>query len=392
MSGRGAALTGSIGTVGPTLGLQLPGPVAEAWRTQLSTALAGPSQDGCAERLDDELARADEGGHERKPSTWWTHYLVFALPVAAALALVGIALSRIDLATDLVILSFVVLGLIAGHVVLRSRNRRIMAEHETARVREELDLRQRVAECEERRHRLAAYSQLAAQIAHEVRNPLSSIVLNTELLEEEMGECCAANSGEIHALVDAIKCEAERLHALTDEYLAFARLPAPERSLVSLNRLVTDVLGFMREETSRCGVEVALDLDPGQPDALADPKQLRQVIVNLVRNAVEAMPCGGRLDVSTRHRGIHVSLDVSDSGPGIPDDQRRLVFEPFFSTKAQGTGLGLSVALRIVQEHGGTIDVLPGAGACFRVTLPAVLAVEPGSSRGDAEPLACGVV
>jgi signal transduction histidine kinase len=363
--------------------------VADAWRVQLSSALSSVSQDGCADRLEEALARAEALRQQpgRQGGAGWTQHLVFLLPGVAALTLVGLAISHIDHSADLQVFLVVLVGLVASHLVLRARNRRVAAEHEAARVREELDLRQRVAECEQRRHRLVAYSQLAAQIAHEVRNPLSSIVLNTELLEEEMAECRTANSVEIRALVGAIKSEAGRLHALTDEYLAFARLPAPDRSLVRLDALASDTAAFMREEAARQNVDLVIGASSGQATTTVDPRQVRQVIVNLLRNAIEATPAGGRVEVRTFREPGHVVLDVADSGPGVPDGQRDLIFEPFYSTKDQGTGLGLSVALRIVQEHGGTLEVVPGEGACFRMRLPAAPAalegLEPDAGRSE---------
>ncbi len=343
--------------------------VAPAHRDDVAQHLDGPSADEYREVLatiealrQPSASAAPRGVLDR---------IAVGLPIAAAGALGAWLVVRSAPGRELVWAGLVLAALVAGHVLLRLRRQRHAAERETARVRRELELQARVAACESRRHRLAAFSRLAAQIAHEVRNPLSSIVLNTELLEEELASSASVPQMEMMALVGSIKAEAERLHVLTNEYLSFARMPEPERQVMSLGRLVLDVARFVQEEASRVGVTLGTDLPDDGPDAFADPRLLRQVVVNLVRNGIEAMPHGGSLTLSARRAGAFAVLEVADTGAGVPPEYLDEIFEPFFTTRPQGTGLGLSVATRIVREHGGRLEVRNDGGAVFTVWLPA---------------------
>jgi two-component system NtrC family sensor kinase len=206
--------------------------------------------------------------------------------------------------------------------------------------------------------RLAAVGRVSAQVAHEVRNPLSSIGLNTELLEEAVGKAHfagAADEREAKALLAAISGEVDRLTEVTDQYLRLARLPPPALASEDVNQLLTRVLDFSAQELERAGVKVERDLDPSQPRGLADEGQLRQVFLNLLRNSREAMPSGGTLRVGSRTVGDAVQVTIADSGGGIPAAVQERLFEPFFSTKSGGTGLGLSLARQILEAHGGSI-------------------------------------
>jgi signal transduction histidine kinase len=182
----------------------------------------------------------------------------------------------------------------------------------------------------------------------------------------------------MRSLVTSIKAEAARLHTLTDEYLTFARLPRAEPVPASINALVEEIARFTRAEIAGHGLHLRLHLAAGLPDALIDQKAVRQVLLNLLRNAIEATPAGGRIDVLTGATGTGVRVEVRDSGRGIPAEVRGSVFDPFFSTKSKGTGLGLAVARRIVTDHGGTLVVADSnAGARLVFTLPEAVAVPP---------------
>lgn len=346
----------------------VPHAVAAARRDDVAAPLRGPSADEYREILAtiDALHRPPE----LSPSSRALDVFAVGLPLVAATVTAGFVLTRVVPRGQLVWLGLALAALVAGHVLLRLRRQRHLAERETEQVRRELALQARVAACESRRHRLAAFSRLAAQIAHEVRNPLSSIVLNTELLEEELGSAPSAPQAEMLGLVTSIKSEAERLHLLTNEYLAFARMPEPEPQSISLGRLVADVAGFVREEAARQGVVIDTRLPSTGPPVSADPRLVRQAVVNLVRNALEAMPSGGRLTLSARQVGAFGVLDVADTGQGVPEEYLDEIFEPFFTTRPQGTGLGLSVAARIVREHGGRLEVRNDGGAVFTAWLP----------------------
>ncbi len=221
-----------------------------------------------------------------------------------------------------------------------------------------------------RSERLAAIGRIAAQITHEIRNPLSSISLNAE----ELGERAPA----ARDLCDAIVREVDRLAAITEEYLRFARLPKPQMARADLNDLVRDLLEFVRPELDAAGVQVDQRLSPELPRVLADAGQLRQLLFNLVRNAREAMPGGGIVRIATRGSDGSVEIEVRDNGPGIPPERLQRIFDPFFTTKERGTGLGLALAQEVAQEHGGqlTCESAPGAGTTFTLRLPAAPMVE----------------
>jgi signal transduction histidine kinase len=225
-----------------------------------------------------------------------------------------------------------------------------------------------------RSERLAAVGKMAAMITHEVRNPLSSIALNTELLGDELDELGEERTREARALCRAITDEVDRLTAITEEYLAFARLPKPRLAAEPVNPVVESLAQFVKEDLAGRSVQLEVELDGALPRALLDEAQIRQSLLNLVRNAAEALGGeGGTITLSTR-RGAKgfVEIEVRDDGPGIPEPARGRLFDPFFSTKEGGTGLGLALTHQIVRDHGGEIRVesQPGAGASFVVSLP----------------------
>ena len=218
--------------------------------------------------------------------------------------------------------------------------------------------------------RLAAIGKMAAHVTHEIRNPLSSIGLNIELLEEEIAT--AKTSGEAKSLLAAITREVQRLEHLSEEYLRVARLPQPRMESEDLGTKVKEIVAFAKPEMDRAKLDVVLDVEGDLPPALFDEGQVRQALLNVLRNAREAMPDGGRIDVRVRAEGMSVVVGVDDRGPGIPEDVRSRIFDPFFSTKGEGTGLGLAITRQIVEAHGGSIACEPrdGGGTSFRLLLP----------------------
>jgi two-component system, NtrC family, sensor kinase len=221
-----------------------------------------------------------------------------------------------------------------------------------------------------RSERLATVGRVASQITHEIRNPLASIGLNAELLGDELGP----EQGEGRRLLTAISGEVDRLSDITDTYLRYVRLPRPKLQREDLCEVVTAAMEFARAELAQAGVNLQLTAPGGLPEVMADENQLRQALLNLVRNAREAMPRGGTVAVElagTAEGGV--AIRVSDTGSGIPSEHEGRIFEPFFSTKAEGTGLGLALVHQIIIEHGGRIDVraADGGGTVFELTFPA---------------------
>lgn len=218
--------------------------------------------------------------------------------------------------------------------------------------------------------RLAVAGKMAAQITHEIRNPISAMGLNAELLEEELLEL--GGSEEARQLVSAIKREGERLNALSEQYLQLSRRPRPDPRPGDVGEVADEVVAFQRRELDLAGVSVTLLRDDDLPEISFDEAQIRQALLNLVRNAREAVSAGGRVEVAVRRSaagGVHVTVD--DTGAGVPDEAAATLFEPFVTTKRNGTGLGLSVTREIIVAHGGTIAWEPLAtGTRFRITLP----------------------
>ncbi len=231
------------------------------------------------------------------------------------------------------------------------------------------------AEALMRAEQLAAVGRISAQIVHEVRNPLSSIGLNVELLQDGLERASFASeddSTEVKELLSAVTHEVDRLADVTEQYLKMARPPNPDLDPRDVTAVLDGVLDFTREELERAGVEVVRDFDKETPPVLADEGQLRQVFLNLLRNSREAMPGGGKLTVATRPLERDVEVLVRDTGQGMTEDVRRHLFEPFFTTKEGGTGLGLAVSQQILQAHGGSLSCqsIPGQGTSFVLRLP----------------------
>ena len=226
-----------------------------------------------------------------------------------------------------------------------------------------------------RSERLAAVGKMAAMITHEVRNPLSSIGLNAELLDEELAQVQGEHGDEARTLLRAITREIDRLTAITEEYLSFARLPKPRLASASLAALIDDLARFVREELLAMNVELIVEHARDLPAAQLDEGQIRQALLNLVRNAAEALGAsgGGHVWIRTRSEQQALVVEVVDDGPGIAAEVAGRLFDPFVSTKQGGTGLGLALTHQIIKDHGGTIRVspTPGTGATFTFELPA---------------------
>lgn len=216
--------------------------------------------------------------------------------------------------------------------------------------------------------RLAAIGKMAAHVTHEVRNPLSSIALNLDLLEEELNR----GDEEALALVQAIGKEVARLSRLSDQYLSMARRKAPDLEKCDIGAIVRSSAEFMRAEVEGVGLTLSVQIEANLPWTLADEGQMRQVIFNLVRNAREAMPEGGDIEVSVASGDEALILRVADTGPGVPAEEVARLFDPFFTTKSHGTGLGLAVTRQILTAHGAKLSYearLP-RGSIFSMSLP----------------------
>ncbi|MBD3372716.1 MAG: hypothetical protein GF403_08380 [Candidatus Coatesbacteria bacterium] len=239
---------------------------------------------------------------------------------------------------------------------------------------------------EQLRHadRLATIGQLAAGVAHELNEPLTSI-LGFAQLSQKHPELPAEAAEDLELIVKST------LHAreIVKKLLFFSRQMPSQSRPVDLNQTIEEGLYFLESRCRRQGIELVRELDPELPEITADPAQLHQVLVNLVVNAVQAMPGGGRLTISTRAVDEGVQLAVADEGVGMVDEVREKIFLPFFTTKdiGEGTGLGLPVVYGIITAHGGSIEVdsAPRRGSTFTITLPRRAAAERAPSSREAD-------
>jgi two-component system NtrC family sensor kinase len=227
-----------------------------------------------------------------------------------------------------------------------------------------------------RSERLAAIGRMSAHVTHEIRNPLSSIGLNAELLADLSAKSlgAGAEAEEVRTLCRAIVKEVDRLSAITDEYLRFARLPRPELVDTDARELLLTIGAFMKPDLAAARVGLEYEIAEGLPHVALDPDQLRQALLNLVRNAKESMPQGGKVILGAEIVGEELAIFVRDTGVGIAEGHLNRIFDPFYSTKMTGTGLGLTLTQQIVGEHGGALKVqsTPGTGSEFRINLPLI--------------------
>jgi two-component system, NtrC family, sensor kinase len=210
--------------------------------------------------------------------------------------------------------------------------------------------------------RLATIGKMAAHVTHEIRNPLSSIALNLEMLEDELA--AGGDLKEARALLTAIEKEVNRLSALSGQYLTFARRQPLDFESEDVSEIVREAADFVKREFEQQGATLELEVDPELPRVRADEGQLKQAVFNLLRNAREAMPGGGRVAVAVKQAiGGGVDVVIDDEGVGIDEGARSRLFEPFFTTKSHGTGLGLAITRQIIEAHSGTIACEPRRGA-----------------------------
>jgi signal transduction histidine kinase len=266
-----------------------------------------------------------------------------------------------------------VIGGLTGFLAQREQQQRIRyqkaaetLENSYQKLREQADQIIEIEEQLRRADRLSALGELSAGMAHEIRNPLGSIRGTAEILRDGV-----APDDPKQEFAEILIREVDRLNRVLEDFLRFARPDPVEVGRFVLQHVIGDVLDLTRQQAVRNNVDVAAELGdeieiPGQGE------QVKQAFLNLVLNALQAMPNGGALEVSLRVLPQEVQVLFSDSGPGIAPEDRERIFNPFVTTRDSGTGLGLAITQRIIQGHGGRImlDSRPGEGACFTVCLP----------------------
>lgn len=214
--------------------------------------------------------------------------------------------------------------------------------------------------------RLAALGQISAGIAHEIRNPLASIQGAVEILEQDVPNATKAE------FVQIARKEIARLERLTGEFLQFSRPAPPQKSAIDPREPAEAACRLVADQARRQGVVISRQFDEPEIQILADPEQLKQVMINILINALQAQPHGGSIAVVGRVASGEWIATIQDEGPGMDSEQLGRIFDPFYTTKREGTGLGLSISHQLVRNNGGRIWATsePGKGCCFHIAFP----------------------
>ncbi len=215
-------------------------------------------------------------------------------------------------------------------------------------------------------------ARLAGALAHEIRNPLSTIRLNMELLSEDLEESPSPTSQRAARRVDLVHRECQRLQDLLDDFLNYAKVRHLDLQPIDLNVEIAETLDFFEPEAKEAAIEIVRYFDPDLPSVLLDREAFRGALLNLILNAKQAMPGGGQLVARTTATGGKVSLYLIDTGCGMDERTASQMFDAFFSTKPGGSGLGLPTTAKIIEAHGGRIhvDSEVGRGTQFTIELP----------------------
>jgi len=224
-----------------------------------------------------------------------------------------------------------------------------------------------------RADRLASIGEMAAGIAHEIKNPLAGIAGVIQVLKKDQ-----AVGDQKRVVLDEVLSQVERMDKAVRNLLSFARPPEPKMTLVDINELISKLLDFLAPQFTKNSIAAERRLSPGLPLLTLDPDLMQQALINIALNAIQAMPEGGKFTVETivtkpgRENSGSVEIVFVDTGKGIPSENLRRIFNPFFTTRQQGTGLGLSITQRIIEQHGGEINVMSssGRGASFSIIFP----------------------
>jgi signal transduction histidine kinase len=219
--------------------------------------------------------------------------------------------------------------------------------------------------------RLAEVGTLTGGLAHEIKNPLSTVQLNLQLLAEDLDPSNPVYSRLTNRL-NIVQREASRLRDILDDFLRYAGKIELARKRVDVNALLEELMDFFSPQAQLQRVQIRLKREPEPLFASIDPRLIKQAVLNLMLNAVQAMPSGGELILAASIEKQNVNIDVIDTGGGIPAEAVQKIFQAYYSTKKGGSGLGLAMTKRIIEEHGGKISVMSeqGKGSIFRISLP----------------------
>jgi len=220
--------------------------------------------------------------------------------------------------------------------------------------------------------RLAFIGTLAGGLAHEIKNPLSTLNINLQLLQEELESMTGENSKRVYRKTQVLQKEVQRLEQILNDFLRFARGQKLELKDHDINEILDEVADFVTPEIKQKKILILKSYDADLPQCHLDSNLIKQAILNIIINAEQAMENGGELMIRTSKDKKYIQIDITDTGPGIPKDIIDKIFQVYFSTKKTGTGLGLPTAKRIIEDHRGTISVQSeeGKGTNFSIKLP----------------------
>ena len=286
-----------------------------------------------------------------------------------ALLVAGIALLILNPIRDLIRSTKIISsGDYSHRLIVKSSDEVGMLAKEFNTMAESIEVRNRELEKLSNREKLALIGELSSQITHEIKNPLHSLGLNLEALREDLH---GKVSDDTQELLGSIEEEVQRINRVAHHYLQFTKSNNGQKNLVQINDLLEDVLFFMRGELEHKKIKLNQVFSPNMPKVEVDQDQFKQAIMNILKNAIEAVPqSGGQVNVVTEFTSDGVTITVEDNGPGIVAENMDKVFNTFFTTKSHGTGLGLPLTQKIVEEQGGQISchssTIGGTGFRFR--------------------------
>jgi len=264
---------------------------------------------------------------------------------------------------------FIIIGSVTGILVEKLRREQRLYKETSEKLSLALEQQKEYQKQLIFSERMRSLGELAAGLAHEIKNPLGAIKSSAEIIKESFKE-----DSPVKEFLDILLKETSRLNKIVTNFLTFARPVKPELLPCSIKKILEHVMKLVKTEMEKNNISLEKDISEGITEISADAQQLQQVFLNLSLNAIQAMPEGGKLFIRVREEGEYMTITFRDTGRGISKENLDKLFTPFFSTKKNGTGLGLATSYRIIENHGGSISVEsePDKGTSFIINMPLI--------------------